>query len=151
MRIGKHVFVGNSGMAAPGKVPRAAWWLCSPQPRAGSWPSGARHGSARRRPDCVRSAGSANKSRTYAPTLGLKVSRGLVELCRLAAPIAQVLLTLACLSALIWLAGRGWWARRGALRRDLGIGGLLTATSAVLAKWILVGRLRPSDHPLWRP
>ena len=150
VRIGKHAFVGNSGMAAPGrKVPKGGLVaVLSAAPsrqlakRGTSW-----IGSPPTR--LRRSAGSADESRTYAPTLGLKVSRGLVELCRLAAPIAQVLLTLACLSALIWLAGRGWWLAAVLSGVILGIGGLLAATSAVLAKWILVGRLRPSDHPLW--
>ncbi len=31
----------------------------------------------------------------------------------------------------------------------LGVGGLLAAASASVAKWVLLGRLRASDHPLW--
>ena len=150
VRIGKHAFVGNSGMAAPGrKVPKGglvAVLSAAPARRQakrgtswiGSPPTKLR-----------RSAGSADESRTYAPATRLKVARALVEVCRLFAPLTLVTLTTLCVAALVGLGQVSWWLAGVASGVVLGVGGLLAAASASVAKWVLLGRLRASDHPLW--
>ena len=150
VRIGKHAFVGNSGMAAPGrKVPKGglvAVLSAAPARRRakrgtswiGSPPTQLR-----------RSANQADESRTYAPAARLKLARAAWELCRLTAPVTLVGLTTLCVAALLLLAGAGWWLAAVASGVVLGVGGVLAAGCAIAAKWLLLGRLGPSDHPLW--
>ena len=150
VRIGKHAFVGNSGMAAPGrKVPKGglvAVLSAAPARRMakrgtswiGSPPTKLR-----------RTAGTVDDSRTYAPATRLRVARALVELCRVLAPITLVTLTTVCVAALISLAQVSWLLAGLASGVVLGIGGVLAAAAASVAKWVLLGRLRACDHPLW--
>ena len=150
VRIGKHAFVGNSGMAAPGrKVPKGGLVavLSAAPARARAKRGTSWIGSP---PTQLRRAASAvDQSRTYAPTTGLKLARAAIEVCRGAAPLTQVLLTLGCVGVLLWLAQAGWWLAVLLSGVVLAAGGILAAASASAAKWLLLGRLRPSDHPLW--
>ena len=150
VRIGKHAFVGNSGMAAPGrKVPKGGLVavLSAAPARARAKRGTSWIGSPPTK--LRRTAGNADTSRTYAPTTALKLARAGVELCRLLAPLTLVTLTLVCVAALVALAGVGWWLAALASGVVLAVGGVLAAASASIAKWVLLGRLKPSDHPLW--
>ncbi len=149
--IGKHAFVGNSGMAAPGrKVPkRGLVAVLSAAPRrtkakAGTSWLGSPPTKLRRVEQKV------DRSRTYDPPRRLVVARSLVELCRLVPIAVAMAIGLGVVAALLALAdARGWAA--AALASGLVVIAAATAAAAVttLAKWVLVGRLRVGDHPLW--
>ncbi|MFC6239119.1 Pls/PosA family non-ribosomal peptide synthetase [Longivirga aurantiaca] len=151
VEIGKHAFVGNSGMAAPGrKVPkRGLVAVLSAAPRRTKAKSGTSWlGSP---PTKLRRVEQkADRSRTYDPPSRLKVARVLVELCRLVPVMVGVAVGLGVVVAQIALASAyGWWT--AALLSGLVVIAAATAAASVttLAKWVLVGRLRVGDHPLW--
>ncbi|HET9020299.1 MAG TPA: Pls/PosA family non-ribosomal peptide synthetase [Ornithinibacter sp.] len=150
VRVGKGAFVGNSGMAAPGrKVPRQALVaVLSAAPRRGAAKAGTSWLGSPPRP-LRREAGEVDAARTHAPPRRLRVARALVEVCRVVPEWAHAVLVVLVASVLLDLLDRGgWWA--------VGSGGLVMfAAGAVavgvttLAKWVLVGRMRASEHPLW--
>ena len=151
VEIGKHAFVGNSGMAAPGrKVPkRGLVAVLSAAPRRTKAKAGTSWlGSP---PTKLRRVEQkADRSRTYDPPTRLVVARALVELCRLVPVMVGVAVGLGVVVALVALASaHGWWAAA------LGSGVVVIAAATVaavvttIAKWVLVGRLRVGDHPLW--
>ena len=151
VKIGKHAFLGNSGMAAPGrKVPkRSLVAVLSAAPRRtkakagmswiGSPPTKLR-----------RSAGEVDQTRTYQPATRLKVARALVEVCRLVPVMINLLLVLAAVTALLelWLQA-GWWVAALVSGLVLIVGGAVAAGTASAAKWVLVGRITVTEHPLW--
>jgi non-ribosomal peptide synthetase-like protein len=151
VKIGKHAFLGNSGMAAPGrKVPkRGLVAVLSAAPRRtkakagmswiGSPPTKLR-----------RLAGDVDETRTYQPPTRLKVARALVEVCRLVPVMLHFLLAAAAVAALlvVWLHV-GWWAAVVLSGVVLMVCGALAAAIATAAKWALVGRIGVTEHPLW--
>lgn len=158
VKVGKRSFVGNSGMAAPGrKVPKKSLVaVLSAAPARGKAKAGQSWvGSPPAQ--LRRTAGSEDSGRTYAPPTRLKVARGCFEVLRLLAPLVQVLLFAGVLGAalLVWSAGRevswplGIVAVLLTIAAALTIAGALAAAVAVLAKWAMVGRVKPGTHPLW--
>ncbi|MBB5868784.1 non-ribosomal peptide synthetase-like protein [Allocatelliglobosispora scoriae] len=149
--IGKQAFLGNSGMAAPGHaVPnRGLVGVLSAAPRrskkGSSW-LGMPPMPLRR----VKQEGDA--ARTFRPTARLKVIRSLIELCRIVPVMASATLAIGVLATLLTL-----WQELGLLVAALLSGvvllaaGLLAALTATAAKWLLVGRFRTRDRPLWSP
>ncbi|UZN02127.1 Pls/PosA family non-ribosomal peptide synthetase [Cellulomonas sp. S1-8] len=147
--IGKRAFLGNSGMIAPGRaVPaRGLVAVLSATPehakKGTSW-----LGSPPQR--LRRVAGDAPDERTYAPPTRLRVARALVELCRFVPVVLSFTLAVAMLLVLAHVLDT-----RGVLVAALvSPVAVLTAaagacTTAVLAKWALVGRIKPGEHPLW--
>ncbi|WTP56419.1 non-ribosomal peptide synthetase [Streptomyces phaeochromogenes] len=142
--IGRRAFLGNSGMTAPGRsVPDGGLvGVLSATPKK------AKKGSSYLGLPPVklpRSTQGGDQSRTYDPPARLLWARGLVELCRIV-PVfcsaALAVLTIAALSALgVWA-----WALAGIVLLGAGAAaGLLS----VIAKWLLVGRHRTGEHPLW--
>ena len=150
VKIGKRAFVGNSGMAAPGRrVPKESLVaVLSAAPRRtvakahSSWMGSPP--TKLRRP-----ASTADTSRTYTPPTRLRVARAVMETGRL----------LPMLCAVVLYAGTGA-ALLALLRRDLVLAvvlagpvlmgtGLVAALLAIAAKWLMVGRHRAQDHPLW--
>ena len=147
--VGKRAFLGNSGITQPGrrvpddglvavlsatphKAKKGSSWLGSPPMRL------------RRR------ATEADASRTFDPPLRLKVMRAAVETCRLVPVIVTFAIGLAVLGVLQFLTtefGIGWAALCGGL--VLLAAGAVAGGAAVVAKWVVVGRIRPSEHPLW--
>ncbi|GAA2259805.1 non-ribosomal peptide synthetase [Streptomyces amakusaensis] len=148
-RVGKRAFLGNSGMTAAGRrVPkRGLVGVLS------STPKGAKAGSSwlgmppMRLP---RAAEEGDQSRTFAPPARLKWARAAVELCRIVPVICSAMLALLAVIAF------------GTLAEHLGhplavlLGGVLllaagavAALLALAAKWVLVGRFRAVEHPLW--
>ena len=151
VEIGKHAFVGNSGMAAPGrKVPkRGLVAVLSAAPRRTKAKAGTSWlGSP---PTKLRRVEQkADRSRTYDPPTRLKFARALVELCRLVPVMVGVAVGLGVVVALVAVAAAyGWWA--AILLSGLVVLAAATVAAVVttLAKWVLVGRLRVGDHPLW--
>ncbi len=150
VRVGKGAFVGNSGMAAPGRrVPKKALVaVLSAAPQRGTAKAGTSWLGSPPRP-LRRDHDDTDTTRTHAPPRRLKVARALVEVCRVVPVWLHVLLVVLAAGALAALLDRGpWWAvlLGGPVLLTAGLlGGALT----VLAKWLLVGRMRPSEHPLW--
>ncbi|MBW5480464.1 Pls/PosA family non-ribosomal peptide synthetase [Streptomyces bambusae] len=149
--IGRRAFLGNSGMTAPGRsVPDDGLvGVLSATPKK------AKKGSSYLGLPPVRlprSAAAADSSRTYDPPARLLWARGLVELCRLVpvcCSVALAVLTAAALCALITAGGPGLPA--GALLSGcvLLAAGVAACAVAAAAKWLLVGRHRVGEHPLW--
>ncbi|WP_229831121.1 Pls/PosA family non-ribosomal peptide synthetase [Actinoplanes ianthinogenes] len=148
-RIGKQAFLGNSGMAAPGRsVPkRGLVGVLSSAPRkakkGSSW-LGAPPMPLRRTVE------TGDASRTYQPPLRLKLARAAIELCRI------VPVVLAGVLAVLVLAGLARiWQTYGAVAAALASGPVLlvaaivAALTATAAKWLLVGRFRVTDRALW--
>ena len=151
VEIGKHAFVGNSGMAAPGrKVPkRGLVAVLSAAPRRTKAKAGTSWiGSPPTK--LRRTEQKSDRSRTYDPPRRLVVARALVELCRLVPVMVGVAIGLGVVVALVALASaHGWWV--AALLSGLVVIVAATVAAAVttLAKWLIVGRLRVGNHPLW--
>jgi len=148
-RIGKQAFLGNSGMTAPGRsVPkRGLVGVLS------STPLKAKKGSSYlgMPPLPVRRAvGDADTSRTYTPALHLKAARALVELCRIVPVMCGVALTVVVAFGLLWTATAFGFGVAALLAGPaLLAAGIVAALTATVMKWLLVGKFREIDHPLW--
>lgn len=150
VKIGRHAFLGNSGMAAPGrKVPRqglVAVLSAAPQrtlaKKGTSW-----LGSPPR--PLRRDGSTVDQSRTYDPPRRLRVARALVEVCRVVPLMVHVALVVGAVSVLAWATQVSLLLAAVLAGPVLMVGGGLAAGVTALAKWALVGRMRPSDHPLW--
>ena len=151
VKIGKHAFLGNSGMAAPGrKVPkRGLVAVLSAAPRRTTAKAGMSWiGSPPTR--LRRLAGDVDQTRTYRPATRLKVARALVEVCRLVPVMVHLLLVLAAVAVLVELKLHvGGWVTALLSGLVLMVGGALAAAIATGAKWALVGRIKVTEHPLW--
>jgi non-ribosomal peptide synthetase-like protein len=148
-RIGKQAFLGNSGMTAAGRaVPkRGLVGVLSSTPRK------AKKGSSYlgMPPMPLRRAVEvADAGRTYRPPARLKVTRAAVELCRIVPVLCAVELAVLVLAGLgaVWLSA-GLWAAALLSAAALFGAGLVAAGLATLMKWLLVGRFRAVEHPLW--
>ncbi|MER7959228.1 Pls/PosA family non-ribosomal peptide synthetase [Streptomyces sp. NPDC096030] len=148
--IGRRAFLGNSGMTAPGRtVPDDGLvGVLSATPKK------AKKGSSYLGLPPVRlprAAADSDRSRTYDPPARLLWARGLVELCRLV-PVfcsaALAILTVAALCALATTALGVWGTAllSGAVLLAAGTAACLVSAAA---KWLLVGRHRTGEHPLW--
>ncbi|MEV4150004.1 Pls/PosA family non-ribosomal peptide synthetase [Amycolatopsis sp. NPDC049691] len=148
-RIGKQAFLGNSGMTAPGRsVPkRGLVGVLS------STPLKAKKGSSYlgMPPLPVRRAiGEADTSRTYTPALHLKAARALVELCRIVPVMCGVALTVSVAFGLLRAASVfGFGVALLLAGPALLAAGVVAALTATVMKWLLVGKFREIDHPLW--
>ncbi|SDD30794.1 Pls/PosA family non-ribosomal peptide synthetase [Nocardioides lianchengensis] len=151
VKIGKRAFVGNSGMAAPGrKVPKASLVaVLSAAPRRTKARSGESWLGSPPAP-LRRVSQDTDAGRTYQPPASLKALRGAVELCRLVPVVAAVALTGLAALSLVALADRTHPLVALLLAGPvLSAGGLLAAAVTVAAKWLLIGRVRAGEHPLW--
>ncbi|WNZ12801.1 Pls/PosA family non-ribosomal peptide synthetase [Streptomyces sp. 11x1] len=142
--IGRRAFLGNSGMTAPGRsVPDGGLvGVLSATPKK------AKKGSSYLGLPPVRlprAVADGDQSLTYEPPARLLWARALVELCRVVPVFCSAgiaLLTVAALSAL----GDWAWPAGGLV---LLVAGVLAGLVSVVAKWLLVGRHRGGEHPLW--
>ena len=153
VKVGKHAFVGNSGMTAPGReVPkRGLVAVLSAAPKKKHAKSGTSWiGSPPTK--LRRDAKRVDESRTYHPPVRLRVGRAGVELMRLVPVMLNAALGLAVVATFLALASSAGWAL-AALTSGLVmvVAGAVAAAVTTIAKWLLVGRLRTSDHPLWSP
>lgn len=147
--VGKRAFLGNSGITQPGRrvpddglvavlsaAPRKAKsgssWLGSPPIRL------------------RRHADIADAALTYDPPPRLKVMRAAVETCRLIAVVVTFAIGAAVLAGLQALGLRGGYGLAalggGPL---LLVAGAVAGAAAVVAKWLVVGRIRTGEQPLW--
>ena len=147
--IGKRAFLGNSGITQPGRrVPDDGLVaVLSATPRkakAGSSWLGSPPVRLRRKPT------AADVLRTFHPSLRLKILRALVETCRLIPMMVTFAIGVAVLFALQWLAVEVGWAWTAlASGAVLLAAGALAGGIAVIAKWLVVGRIQAIEHPLW--
>ncbi len=148
-RIGKRAFLGNSGIAAPGRtVPKnglvAVLSAAPPKAKKGSSWLGSPPVRLRRSPD------AADTARTFAPSRAVRRARAAVELCRLVPTVLTVALALGVavtFEAIIAAAGYGVAALIGGL--VLMAAGAIAGLLTIVAKWLLVGRTGVVEHPLW--
>ncbi len=148
-RIGKQAFLGNSGMTAPGRsVPKHGLVGV-----LSSTPLRAKKGSSYlgMPPLPVRRAiGDADTSRTYTPALHLKAARALVELCRIIPVMCGVALSVTVAFGLLQAASVfGFGVAVLLAGPALLAAGIVAALTATVMKWLLVGKFREVDHPLW--
>ncbi|WP_327169026.1 Pls/PosA family non-ribosomal peptide synthetase [Streptomyces subrutilus] len=149
--IGRRAFLGNSGMTAPGRsVPDDGLvGVLSATPKK------AKKGSSYLGLPPVRlprSAATADQSRTYDPPARLLWARGLVELCRLVPVFCSAALAVLTAAALCALMGPGGPGTAGAALLSGAVllaAGFAACAVTVAAKWLLVGRHRTGEHPLW--
>jgi non-ribosomal peptide synthetase-like protein len=148
-KIGRRAFLGNSGMTSAGRrVPKnslvAVLSATPAKAKAGSSWLGSPPSRLRRL------AVTGDQSRTFQPPRRLKVARAFWELCRGVPVVLTVVIAAAALVIFDALAGQG-----GHLLAALLSGvvfmvlGAVAAGSAVIAKWLLVGRIVAGEHPLW--
>ena len=148
-KIGKRSFLGNSGMTAAGRnVPKNSLVavLSATPAKAKSGTSWLGSPPVRLR----RTAIASDDTRTYQPPLKLKIARALWELCRFVPVVTTVAVAAGVFLAFDWLAtvfNYGIAALLGGV--VILLAGAVAAGSAVVAKWLLVGRIRPGEHPLW--
>ncbi|HEX2284294.1 MAG TPA: Pls/PosA family non-ribosomal peptide synthetase [Mycobacterium sp.] len=147
--IGKRAFLGNSGITQPGRrVPDdglvAVLSAAPHKAKAGSSWLGSPPVRLRRKPT------AADVLRTFHPSLRLKILRAMVETCRLIPVVVTFAIGVAVLFAVQWLAVEfGWlWAALGS-GVVLLTAGAVAGAIAVIAKWLVVGRIRAIEHPLW--
>ncbi|MFC4266558.1 Pls/PosA family non-ribosomal peptide synthetase [Arthrobacter cryoconiti] len=148
-KVGKRSFLGNSGMAAAGRtMPRnslvAVLSAAPAKAKAGtSW-----LGSPPVR--LRRTNLNTDESLTFAPPLRLKVARALWESCRLVPTVLTVAVACAVLCVLDAVAqAGGYWLAAVVSGIVMVSAGAFAAGSSVAAKWLLVGRIKRSEHPLW--
>lgn len=148
-KVGKRSFLGNSGMAAAGRtMPRnslvAVLSAAPAKAKAGtSW-----LGSPPVR--LRRTNLNTDESLTFAPPLRLKVARALWESCRLVPTVLSVAVAVAVLAVFDAVAlASGYWLAALLSGIVIMVAGAVAAGSAVAAKWLLVGRIKPGEHPLW--
>jgi non-ribosomal peptide synthetase-like protein len=139
-KVGKRAFLGNSGMTAPGRrVPKdglvAVLSAAPARAKPGTSWIGSPPVQLRRAPQQV------DQSRTYAPAL---------RLFRFVPATAALALPLGVLLALGLSAGRwGWPVAAASSGLVVLAAAVLAAAAATVAKWVLVGRIRAGEHPLW--
>ena len=151
VKIGRAAFVGNSGMTSPGrKVPKKSLVaVLSAAPRRKKAKAGASWvGSP---PEKLRRVEhETDASRTYNPPMRLRIARGAVETCRILALLAHLTLHVCGAGILLWIAGSLGWGVAAATSGLVLLGcGAVAVLVAVIVKWLLIGRWRPSEHPLW--
>lgn len=148
-RIGKRAFLGNSGMAGPGhRVPRDGLVAVLSVAPEKSKPGSSWLGSPAMR--LRRVVNDADLERTYRPRGALRVARALWELCRIVPVVVSCALGVAVLFALAAMIGTwGLVATVVLSGAAIMLAGLLAALISTIAKWVIVGRIRPGEHPLW--
>ncbi|HAM25890.1 MAG TPA: amino acid adenylation protein [Microbacteriaceae bacterium] len=148
-KIGRRAFLGNSGMAGPGRtVPRnglVAVLSATPRKakRGSSWIG---NPPLRLR----RTVTDVDEGRTFEPSLPLRVARGSWEALRIVPVFVTAWIALGVLGALesLWIAAGEAWAMALSGMVMLAAGAT-AATVTTCAKWLVAGRIGASEHPLW--
>ena len=147
--VGEKSFVGNSATVGPDRhVPDhslIAVLSSAPNdiPEGSSW-------FGRPPVELARPVDTHDSSRTYDPARRLVAARGAVEACRILPAIMTGWLGLAAAGVLAFT-----YTQTGLTATVLLAGPVVLASAivsclvALAAKWVLVGRFKPSEHPLW--
>ena len=147
--VGRRAFLGNSGITQPGRrVPEdglvAVLSAAPPKAKRGSSWLGSPPMRLRRRP------AETDAARTYEPPWRLKAMRATVESWRLVPVMVTVAIGLAVLGVLQALTRIfGIWCAALCGGLVLLAAGGIAAVVTVAAKWLLVGRIRAGEFPLW--
>ncbi|WNG90468.1 amino acid adenylation domain-containing protein [Mycobacterium sp. ITM-2016-00317] len=147
--VGKRAFLGNSGITQPGRrVPDdglVAVLSATPhKAKAGSSWLGSPPVRLRRKPT------AADALRTFHPSARLKVLRAVVETFRFVPVAVTFAIGVAVLLSLQQVAVTyGWLWTVLAAGPVLLAAGAVAGIVAVLAKWLVVGRIGAIEHPLW--
>ena len=148
-KIGRRAFLGNSGMAGAGRtVPRNGLVAV-----LSSTPRKAKRGSSwlGNPPERLRrTVTDVDEARTFHPPARLVTWRALWEVLRIVPVIVTALIALGVLAALelLWLTvGLGLTVALSGV--VLLAAGAVAAVVTTAAKWILVGRIDATEHPLW--
>lgn len=147
--VGEKSFLGNSAVVGPGRrMPDKSLIAVlssvpDDMPEGTSW-------FGRPPIKLTRPVDHSDPSRTYNPPRRLLAARGAVEACRIVPSIITAWLGLVALYVLA-----STYSQSGLMITILLSGPVLLCTAvasclvALAAKWALVGRFRPSAHPLW--
>ncbi len=148
-RVGEQAFLGNSAMTAPGRsVPdRGLVGVLSATPRkakkGSSW-LGLPPMPLRRAVD------RSDPGRTFHPPRRLRIARGLIELCRVLPVMCSTALAVLVVGHLVAIGSAAGSVVAALLAGPLLLAAGITAAGVTTAvKWLLVGRFRPVEHPLW--
>ncbi|TCO50859.1 Pls/PosA family non-ribosomal peptide synthetase [Actinocrispum wychmicini] len=149
VHVGERAFLGNSGILGPGRhVPAGALIGV-----LSSAPDDASPGSSwlgRPAMELPRVADPVDSSRTFDPPARLVLARAAVEACRLVPIVLSALLATMALAAIDEVNVQyGLWAAAAVSGGVLVLAGVIACALTTLAKWLLVGRFRPGQHPLW--
>ncbi|GAB08517.1 putative non-ribosomal peptide synthetase [Gordonia araii NBRC 100433] len=150
-RIGKRAFLGNSGITGAGrKVPKNGLVAV-----LSATPSKAKSGSSWLGSPPVRLrrvAADTDAARTFTPPTRLRIARAVIETLR----IIPVMVSFGI--GVFVLLGAQYLAVHAGPAVAAGLSGLLLLVAgaaacciAAAAKWLVVGRIRVSEHPLWSP
>ncbi|MET0954629.1 MAG: amino acid adenylation protein, partial [Cryobacterium sp.] len=148
-KIGRRAFLGNSGIAGPGRtVPRdglVAVLSSTPRKakRGSSWLGNPPTRLRRRVTDI-------DEARTFHPPARLVWARSLWEVLRLVPVFVSAWIALGVLATLdaLWLWA-GPWVALLLSAVVLMFAGVVAAAVTTAAKWLLVGRIKALEHPLW--
>jgi non-ribosomal peptide synthetase-like protein len=148
-KVGRRAFLGNSGITGPGRtVPRNGLVAV-----LSATPRGAKRGSSWLGNPPVRlrrTVTDFDQGRTFRPATRLRIARAAWELLRLVPVVVTAEIALGVLLGLaaLWSAlGLAWAIALSGL--VLLAAGAVAATATTAAKWMLVGRIDGSEHPLW--
>lgn len=149
VEIGARAFLGNSGMAGGGnRVPKdglvAVLSVAPRKAKAGSSWLGSPPVKLRRH------AQDADHGRTFDPPYGLRWARAIWELMRIVPVVVTCAIGLGVVFALAALLET--WGPVAAILLSgvvLLAAGAVAAGISTVAKWVLLGRIRPGEHPLW--
>lgn len=148
-RVGKRAFLGNSGTVAPGRRVRRDGLVAV----LSAAPERAKPGSTYIGSPPVRlrrtSGSTYDETVTFSPPPRLVAARALLEALRILAVLAWFALAFFTVLALTAVGQHSWLIAALVAGPLLLAAGLVAAGLASTAKWLLLGRVRPGEHPLW--
>ena len=148
--VGERSFVGNSGIVGPGRsVPDdslVAVLSSAPRTRGRRIVMAGASGDEK----CRRVAETGDLARTFDPPRRLVAARAFVESMRVIPWLVMAVLGVGVLTAFefirtVW----GWGVAAATAGLVMFAAGLVAALVTTLAKWLLVGRFKEGQHPLW--
>ncbi len=150
VRIGSQSFVGNGAILMGGTAiaERSLIGLLTLAPRH-TVPGSCWLGTPAL--ELPRIAPPRDRSRTTHPPRRLVLARGLWDLIRILLPgsISVMLAALVFWTLTAIGAAHGVWAMAVATPATLLVAGLCATLITAAIKWVLIGRYRPGEHPLW--
>lgn len=148
-KVGKRGFLGNSGIAGGGRsVPKrglvAVLSAAPKKSKSGTSWLGSPPVKLRR------TVVGSDESRTFRPTHRLRTARAAVEFCRIVPVACSMAIAVGVVLSLAGIADAFGVVVAGALSGAVMlIAGFVAAALTAMAKWVVVGRLREGEHPLW--
>src|SRR5450830_638665 len=148
-KVGKRAFLGNSGMTAAGRaVPKrglVAVLSATPEhAKSGTSWLGSPPVRLRRAPT------TADERLTFLPPGRLRLARAAVEVLRVIPVMCTVGIGVGLLGALQGVLDAWGGLAAGLLAGPLTlVAAAMACALATVAKWVLVGRMRAGEHPLW--